>query len=49
MSTKLIFTGKKYLVHPSKMLYTTYIPLNYMIGISLVKSGFHREIQVEDF
>lgn len=50
MSTKFIFTEKKNLVHPSKILYHTYIPLNCMIGISLVKRGFHREIRgIEEF
>lgn len=49
MSTKVIYTEKK-LVHPSKILYNIYILPNYMISISLVKSGFHREIRVvEEF
>lgn len=49
MSTKVIYTEKE-LVHPSKILYNIYIPPNYMISISLVKSSFHRETQVvEEF
>lgn len=46
MSKKLIFIEKKYLIHPSKILYNAYIFLNCIIGVSLIKSGFHREIQV---
>lgn len=49
MSTKVIYTEKK-IVHLSKILYNIYIPPNDLVSISLVKSGFYREIQVvEEF